>query len=119
MLHGSEYDSGEIGGRNPSEEVDFGDQLVVVNGPHVDTTSCENAELERQPRVRSGASGTSRDVEDIAEEEDEIRSEKRRVLPSVLSLLLSSSQNSSFFVAVMLSGMGTGVIDTFLFIRYN
>lgn len=43
--------------------------------------------------------------------------EDRRVLPSVLSLLLSSSQNLSFFIAVTLSGMGSGVIDTFLFIR--
>ena len=62
---------------------------------------------------------TRGDTIDEEEEEEEIdmRHEERRVLPSVFSLLLSSPQNFSFFIAVALSGMGCGVIDTFLFIR--
>lgn len=34
-----------------------------------------------------------------------------------IRIMLSSDESASFFMAVVLSGMGSGVIDTFLFIR--
>lgn len=33
-------------------------------------------------------------------------------------VILSTARTASFFMAVVLSGMGAGVINTFLFIRY-
>lgn len=36
---------------------------------------------------------------------------------SALKIMLGSRESASFFGAVGLSGMGAGVIDTFLFIR--
>lgn len=36
---------------------------------------------------------------------------------SVVRMMLGNAQNATFFAAVGLSGMGAGVIDTFLFIR--
>lgn len=42
--------------------------------------------------------------------------EKAGVLMAI-RIMLGTDESASFFVAVVLSGMGSGVIDTFLFIR--
>lgn len=42
--------------------------------------------------------------------------EKAGVLMA-MKIMLGSDESASFFMAVVLSGMGSGVIDTFLFIR--
>ena len=36
---------------------------------------------------------------------------------TILSLIFGTLENTSFFSSIVLSGMGAGVIDTFLFIR--
>lgn len=81
-----------------------------------DTNTIPSAELG-QPVEELGKGRIGDTAREEEGEEGNISHEERGVLPSVLSLLLSSSQNLSFFIAVALSGMGSGVIDTFLFIR--
>jgi len=87
-----------------------------ASGMNFETTFSPSAEVEK-PNEGLEKGGIRHAVDKEEEHESNRCHEERRVLPSVLSLLLSSSQNLSFFIAVALSGMGSGVIDTFLFIR--
>lgn len=89
------------------------------------------AEKDSEPRAATSSrsssipSGQGRSLEDemlesvgehVDTEDEKERSEKGGVLSLVL-IMLANAQNASFFASVGLSGMGAGVIDTFLFIR--
>lgn len=46
-----------------------------------------------------------------------VEDEKEETVSSVVRMMMGNLQSATFFAAVGLSGMGVGVIDTFLFIR--
>lgn len=52
-----------------------------------------------------------------AVEEEAVDEEEEEILPSVVQLMLGDLERATFFGAVLLSGMGVGIIETFLFIR--
>lgn len=107
-------DGGTSGG-----EVEFVDLFTVAEDAsrmNFETTVSPSAEVGK-PNEGLEKGGIIHAVDKEEEQESNMCHEERRAFPSVLSLLLSSSQNLSFFIAVTLSGMGSGVIDTFLFIR--
>lgn len=71
----------------------------------------------------SGHAGNGADA-DIANGSPDIRDEaqfrthekKESGVLAALWIMFSTTQNASFFASVTLSGMGKGVIDTFLFV---
>lgn len=74
------------------------------------------------PRPIGRSSGRCDRVADAAgsRERARLQEAKERAEVGVLAvvrIMLATEQSASFFIAVGLSGMGAGVIDTFLFIR--
>lgn len=63
--------------------------------------------------TEEGANGL-RDVETLPPPHGEEK--EGNMLPAVWAML-GTARTASFFTAVVISGMGAGVIDTFLFIR--
>lgn len=74
-------------------------------------TNDDDALLEYHPRDSSRKSGEGK-----REGGAEGAREKAGVVMAI-RVMLGTDESASFFMAVVLSGMGRGVIDTFLFIR--
>lgn len=70
------------------------DDALLESGPGDNSTGSEREEGEGGARARDKAG-----------------------VVMAIRIMLGTDESASFFVAVVLSGMGSGVIDTFLFIR--
>lgn len=74
------------------------------------------------PRSTGPRSGRGEGVTDTEDGSGRVRLQEANERPkegvlTVVRIMLATDQSASFFMAVGLSGMGAGVIDTFLFIR--
>lgn len=80
---------------------------------HVDSSTPGVEMIAEKAGTEEGANGR-RDIQTLPPPHGDEK--EGHMLPAVWAML-GTARTASFFMAVVLSGMGAGVIDTFLFIR--